>query len=518
MKQSHLIALNTIIIWGTTVLQVIPPLILVPFLIKALGDSGYGEYTMIWALLMAVEQLATSLQAGGTKFGAAAMAQGRTEEVNRVLSSTFVFAVGLAVLASLGVAGTAIASFGQTKSMMISLLIVGAMMLFLIPGTPFVGIIQAKQRHFVNAIAGIGSQYAGLVLAVAWFRLVGPSVEALIAIMAGTLLVSRLAQVPVAYKLVPGLKLRLRSFDAATFRRIFGFGTAVILMSLCLTLNSAGIRWLSGLLVSTAFVAHLAIILMPGTMMSQVVLAMTITVMPATSAYDASNDRSMLRELFLRSTRYVVLLVSAGLLAAYLLIGDILRLWVGPQYMFLGVYILVYLLGVAIQMSSSCAHQMLKGLGLLRKVLGAYVLGMLVIPFSVFLAINGLWRSPYWAVSIGLLLGNLTAGVLQLRACVRAVEIDAREFVVRAFLQPLAPAVVVGGLTVALRTLAGPGSFVLRLAVAAMSVGLVFGSFYLLLAGPQERRLFKEFLHMLKGRLGGGPAPAPAPHKADPDV
>ncbi len=518
MKQSHLIALNTVIIWGTTVLQVIPPLILVPFLIKTLGDSGYGEYTMIWALLMAVEQLAASLQAGGTKFGAAALAQGRTEEVNRVLSSTFVFALGLAVLASLGVAGTAVASFSQTKSMMVSLLIVGAMMLFLIPGTPFVGIIQAKQRHFVNAIAGIGSQYSGLILAVVWFRLIGPSVEALIAIMAGTLLLSRLAQIPVAYKLVPGLKLRLRSFDAATFRRIFSFGTAVIFMSLCLTLNSAGIRWLSGLMVSTAFVAHLAIILMPGTMMSQVVLAMTITVMPATSAYDASNDRAMLRELFLRSTRYVVLLVSAGLLAAYLLIADILRLWVGPQYMFLGGYTLVYLVGVAIQMSSSCAHQMLKGLGLLRKVMGAYVLGMLVIPFSVFLAVNGLWRSPYWAVSIGLLLGNLTAGVLQLRACVKAVEIEPREFVVRAFLQPLAPAAAVGGLVVALRALAGPGTFVVRLAVATVAVGLVFGSFYVLLAGPQERRMFKEFLHMLKGRLGGGPAAARPPQKADPDV
>lgn len=74
MKQAHLIAVNTLIIWGTTVLQMIPPLIMVPFLVRSLGDSGYGEYALIWSLLLAIEQLEASLQSGGIKYGAAFLA------------------------------------------------------------------------------------------------------------------------------------------------------------------------------------------------------------------------------------------------------------------------------------------------------------------------------------------------------------------------------------------------------------------------------------------------------------
>src|SRR4030043_1301277 len=98
MKQSHLIAVNTFIIWGTTILQMIPPLVMVPYLIRNIGESGYGEYALIWSLLLAIEQLEMSLQAGVIKYGAAFMAENRIGELNKVLSSTFIFSIFLGVL------------------------------------------------------------------------------------------------------------------------------------------------------------------------------------------------------------------------------------------------------------------------------------------------------------------------------------------------------------------------------------------------------------------------------------
>ncbi len=517
MKQSHLIAVNTVIIWATTVLQMIPPLVLVPFLIRSLGDSGYGEYALIWSLLMAVEQLEVSLQSGGIKYGAAFLAQGRIGDLNRVLSSTFVFSVGLGLLSGLAIGLTGLAAFGGSPGMRGSLLIVGAMMLFLAPTTPYMGIIRAKQRHYVNSLAGIASQYAGLLITVLWFRLVGPSVEALIAILAGTLLISRLAQVPLAYGLVPGLRNSIRLFDRGTFRAVIGFGTMVVVLSLCLAANSTGLRWLSGLLVSTGFVAHLAIFLMPGVMLAQVVQAMTITVMPAASAYEASENRALLRELFLRSTRYIVLLVSAALLAAVFLVRDVLRIWVGPGYELLGVYILINLGGVAVLMSASCAHQMLKGLGALRSLFAAYLTGLVIIPAAVFVAALRLGESPYAAISAGLLLGNITAGVLQLRACARAVRTERRELLRRAVLQPLMP--VAAGLAVAagLGALTDADGLGGRLALAGLGVGLAFGGFYLFIASPEERRQLGDFVLMIRDRLRRGKGRA-SPRKEGPDV
>lgn len=503
MKQSHLIGVNTLIIWGTTVLQMIPPLVMVPFLIRNLGDSGYGQYALIWSLLMAIEQLENSLQSGGVKYGAAFLAQGRIGDLNKVLSSTSVFSVALGTLSCLSIGAVALLGFAGSPQMMISLIIVGIMMLFLVPTTPYLGIIRTKQRHYVCSLAAILAQYAGLLIAVLWFRFVGPSVAALIAISAGTLLISRLAQIPVAYRMVPGLQNKPKHFDWEIFRYILAFGAMTVLAALCMIANGTGIRWLSGLLVSTSFVAHLAIFLMPGALVSQVVQAMTITVMPAASAYQATQDHELLQELFLRTTRYIVLLVSAVLIVSVLLIRGILRLWVGPPYEFLGVYVLVNLAGVGLLLSASCAHHMLKGFGDLRRVIVAYVVGLVVIPFAVTLAVFLIWKSPYVAVSAGLLLGNFTAGIIQVVACGKTVRMNMGRFLVRAYLQPLAPAAAI--MTVMLLTIAvsGWGGLVSRFLLASLSVLLLFGTFYFIVAGADERRQFREFLQMVLGRVTG---------------
>src|SRR5690606_30653855 len=153
-------------------------------------------------------------------------------------------------------------------------------------------------------------------------------------------ILSRLAQVPVAYRLIPGLRNHPKCFDWPTFRTVASFGGMVVLIGLCLMANSAGIRWLMQALASTSFVAHLAIIVMPTVLLSQVVLALTITVMPATSAYEATGNQKMLQELMCRGMRYSALIVLAALLGTIPLLEDLLALWVGPAYVFLAPYTL----------------------------------------------------------------------------------------------------------------------------------------------------------------------------------
>lgn len=503
MKQSHLIAVNTLIIWGTMVLQVIPPLIMVPFLIRNLGDSGYGQYALIWSLLMAIEQLEISLQTGAIKYGSAFLAQDRVGDLNKVISSTSIFSIALGTLASLGIAAGALLGYARSREMMISLIIVAGMMFILVPTTPYLGIIRTKQRHYICSLAAILAQYSGLLLVILWFQLVRPSIEALITILAGTILISRLAQIPIAYRLVPGLRNRPALFDRKIFRGILAFGAMNVLVASCMIVNGTGIRWLSGLLVSTSFVAHLAIFLMPGAMVSQIVQAMTITVMPAASAYQATQDYGILQELFLKTTRYVVVLVSAVLIAAILLIRAVLRLWIGPGYTFLDAYVLVNLAGVAVLLSASCAHHMLKGFGELRRVLLAYSVGLAGIPVAVFTAGMLIGKSPYVAVLAGLVLGNITAGIIQITACGRAVRMNMGKFLVRAYLQPLVPAAASLAFALGMIAATGWSSLGARLVLAGLSVILLFGGFYFVVAGDDERRQLREFLDMVRDRMTG---------------
>jgi len=103
MRQSHLILSNALVIWASRALQIIPQVILGPFLIRTIGEAGYGVYVLIWSLLMSINDLEQSLQQGVVKYSAAFLAEKRIDEVNRVVSSSFVYSFLLATVASVGI-------------------------------------------------------------------------------------------------------------------------------------------------------------------------------------------------------------------------------------------------------------------------------------------------------------------------------------------------------------------------------------------------------------------------------
>ena len=99
MRQSHLILSNAAIIWVARILLLVPQLILVPYLIGTIGESGYGIYMLVWGLLMSVDLLEQSLQTGVVKHSAAFLAKDCIDEVNKIVSSSFIYSIILAIIA-----------------------------------------------------------------------------------------------------------------------------------------------------------------------------------------------------------------------------------------------------------------------------------------------------------------------------------------------------------------------------------------------------------------------------------
>jgi O-antigen/teichoic acid export membrane protein len=60
--------------------------------------------------------------------------------------------------------------------------------------------------------------------------------------------------------------------------------------------------------------------------------ALVLTVMPAASAYIAAGDRQRLRELLLRGTRYVVMIMTPLTVTFMVLAGPILEVWLGARF------------------------------------------------------------------------------------------------------------------------------------------------------------------------------------------
>lgn len=497
MRQSHLILSNALIIWASRVLLLVPQLILVPYLISTIGESGYGVYALIWSLLMSIGQLEQSLQLGVVKYSAAFLAEDRVDKVNRVVSSSFVYSMLLAVVACVCIFIAAAFAGDPTGDLGFSLFVVGVLVLLMIPLTPYVAVIQSRQRYYVTVVAETLSKYIALGAVVTWFSLMTPTVGALMVITAGMLLLSRLAQVPVAYRMVPGLRNRVSLFDRQAFRLIVAFGGVIVLVALCGIANSTGVRWLMASLVSTGFVAHLAIILMPGLFLIQIIQAMTITIMPATSAYEATGNTRMLKELLIRSMRYACILVLAGSLVAALLIKDVLTLWVGPGYAFLAPYSLAFFLSAAFLMTTSSAHHMLNGLGRLRITFFNALVGLVLVPFVLILVLFFVWRNPYIAVTVGLAAGNIVPGLLQIGFAANAVHADLRDVFTRVYARSCMVAAPVIVLALALVRLGRLDGLLEMGCVSVLAVLLFLGGCYVFVATPAERQQAKALLHAI---------------------
>ncbi len=496
MRQSHLILFNTVIIWASRGLSVIPPLILVPYLIGAIGETSYGVYVLVWSLMMSISQLESSLQSGVTKYSAGFLAHGRMDEVNKVISSSFVYSLFLAILVC--AATLVIAVFykdpnGQIRS---ALGIVSIMSLFIVPLTPYIAVIRSRQCYYVGAITDTVSAYISLLAVVVWFYWVGPSLKALIIIMAGMLFLARFAQVFVAYRLLPGLQNRFHLFEKAHFRLISAFGAATVLSSLCLAANSTGVRWLMDALASTSFVAHLAIMLMPAALLFQIIGDMTFTIMPVASAYEATGNQKMLQELLVRSMRYSTILVLAGVIIASLLMRNVLEVWVGPKYAFLAPYALILFASSSFVLSTSSAHHMLKGMGKLRIVVLIYLIGLAIVPIGLILIVFSIWHNPYIAVIAGLSAGHFVCGCLQIGFGAKAVGFALHEMLMRAYVQPLMVAVAVSAVTFAIVAFSGIDGLVGRAGVSALALFLLFGACYVFIATTAERQNVKELIQL----------------------
>jgi len=375
------------------------------------------------------------------------------------------------------------------------------MVLFVFPLTPYIAVIQSRQRYYVGAIAETVSKYISLLAVVVWFHAVGPSVEALIIIMAGMLFLSRLAQVPVAYRLVPGLRNRPRSCNWKRFQQIVSFGGVIVLIGLCLIVNSTGIRWLMDTLVSTSFVAHLAIMLMPGLLLSQIIMAVTVTVMPATSAYEATGNQRMLQELLIRGTRYTMILVLAAVLAAGLLMRNVLALWLGPEYEFLAPYALVLFASVSFMLGTSPGHHMLKGMGKLPAVVFIYWLGLVIVPIGLILVVFHIWHNPYVAVAAGLAAGHFVCGFLQIGFCTKVVHAHLREVFVRVYAQPVIVAAAVCLVVLGIVTTSGIDGLVGRTCVSVLAILLFLSGCYAFIATTEERQQVKGLIQWAKSKI-----------------
>jgi hypothetical protein len=144
---------------------------------------------------------------------------------------------------------------------------------------------------------------------------------------------------------------------------------------------------------------------------------------------------------------------------------------------------------------------MLKGLGRLRITVFISLMGLVIVPVVVILAVFQSWHNPYIAVTVGLATGNIVYGVLQTIFGSKAVHAGFRTLFTRAYVQPLLVAALVSALAFGVTTSAGIESLLGRTLVSFSSVLLFFIACYLFIASVSERQQIRELTQLALNRL-----------------
>jgi O-antigen/teichoic acid export membrane protein len=85
---------RTITLWISRLAAMAPPIVLAPALIRSLGLEGFGQYTLLIAVYVTVDQVVQSIQQVLVRFVPHHEARGETEYARRYIRSVFLMTMG----------------------------------------------------------------------------------------------------------------------------------------------------------------------------------------------------------------------------------------------------------------------------------------------------------------------------------------------------------------------------------------------------------------------------------------
>jgi len=321
-------------------------LVAVPVLVNNLGSADYGLLTLVLALVGYFGLLDISATQGSTRFIAEYDSLGQPTKANEVIS------FGLVIYLSIGLVGMALIYFtaplliksvfkipvASTATALATLKLAAVAFLFSQLQAYLTSIPQAMQRYGVSAAteAFFGSAAPLLSMAVA---IIDGSIENVVAARLG------LSVINVGVLLICILRLRpdfrLAKAGKSIKRRLLSFSAFSYLSTIAAVSYAHADRMILGILLG---LSEITLYTVPTTLVNRL-FGMTYrlgsVIYPAASQLAAQGDKQGVRHVYLLASRYMTAINSLLILMLIVYGQDLLRLWVGPQFVEQGFPVLV---------------------------------------------------------------------------------------------------------------------------------------------------------------------------------
>lgn len=326
--------------WLLTGLQVAVTFTLLPFTLKALGESQYGTWVLVTSMTSYLSMLALGVPMATVRFVANFAGSGDEEALNRTVGSCaglylIIGAVSLAV--GLVLYGVFLAVYelpaGLAPEANAAFLVVVVTISVSFVGQLPYGILSAHHEFVLrNAVQGT-ALLLRLTLTVLLLRWI-PTLLWLALIQLALFAFEFTVAMAIVRRRWPAIRIRLRDFDRTMVHRILGFSLYVMLLNI-----GGQLVFQTAALVIGAYepVEVIPLFTVPSSLtvyLIEFVIGIGAVVMPAAATLQARGDLAAVREIFLKWSKITVTLTAAAGLYLLILGPRFLGWWIGADFEF----------------------------------------------------------------------------------------------------------------------------------------------------------------------------------------
>ncbi|HBB65746.1 MAG: hypothetical protein A2X28_05990 [Elusimicrobia bacterium GWA2_56_46] len=411
---SHKIVKNTLFnaigrFWGILV-----AVVLTPYIISRIGLDRYGIWTLVGVATSYFGLLDLGIGTSFVKYISEFHAKGDREKINRLINTGVIFYSLFAVLLiGLGVGFIepllSILKIPRRLHDEAAIVFLMGIVLFAMSNIVSVfGAIQgALQRMDIsNKLSLVFSIPAviGTVLFLKYgFGLVGLMANNFIVLM-----LSSLANILIAFRLFPELKLSPFLFDKEMLRRLIGFGYKLQLSNITNIFAFQSDKVIIAYFLNVELVSLYQLGKTVVDKARELPLLLVSAIVPAASEISANGDDRKLRELYTRGMRYLALTGIPLLVFVFFTAPLIMSAWIGPgcdkAVLVIRLLVPAYMANYLTGMGSAMAL----GMGKPQFQLKASLVNLFVgLPLSILLAVNFGFTGIVFATFVSLSTGSL---------------------------------------------------------------------------------------------------------------
>jgi len=353
-------------------------LLMLPFNLEHLGTPHYGLWILIASLTTSFALLDVGYAGALVRFIARYRASRDSRGLNEILSTLFVVysaiglaTFGLALLLARNLEGIFSIDPANVSTAKQVLLIISSFVAIRFACSVFGGVVVGFQRYHLNNIVSIVTSIAVAVVNVA-VLMAGFGLVGLVAATTSVRILGLLLYRQNAYRVFPGLRIRVADFSMSRLREVSEFSVYMLLLDLGLKLNYSADTLVLGAFLGTAAVALWA----PAQRLTELLTRLTNQLNEALFPYIVDSDTTgrinQLRETFIQGTRLSLAMAIPAAGGVALLAQPLMESWIGPSFSQTATILQILAALVILRVGNATSAAILKGAGEHRR-LTAYV-------------------------------------------------------------------------------------------------------------------------------------------------